>query len=67
MKNYSTLQFTFLQEVQMKENDTRKIKHYILYNRLDKEADRTSHGYSILINNNIPHSEKQIYLRLYYL
>ena len=46
-----------LQETHLKNNITINMKNYYLYNYIKQYTDRPCGGSSIIINNNIPHSE----------
>ena len=45
------------QETHLKNNTSINIKNYYLYNYIKQHTDRSCGGSSIIINNNIPHSE----------
>ena len=46
-----------LQETHLKNNNTINIKNYYLYNYIKQYTDKPCGGSSVIINNNIPHSE----------
>ena len=46
-----------LQETHLKNNTSINMKNYYLYNYIKQYTDRPCSGSSIIIDNNIPHSE----------